>query len=229
MTESTIPAADAGLPSRRALVAGLALAPLAGVSARAGAMPIADPVFAALAELGRVQERFNQVGKVHATAEAAYLERRPKNIFLILNGRKFYDHEQIDSHFDDIEAVIKQLLSMSRRTLSPDEQAERDQARQAAHEELDRILAAKQEAAEQTGFREADDLWNKTFDELSNAEDAAIEAEPSSPAGAIAMLRFLAGHIDDFINPESAYVKQKASGCILRAVAVLECAPAPAT
>lgn len=62
--------------SRRALAAGLALAPVAGLPALAGAATIDDPVFIALAELERVKATVETVGKVHSAAEEVIFEAR---------------------------------------------------------------------------------------------------------------------------------------------------------
>jgi hypothetical protein len=58
--------------TRRALVAGLALAPIAGVPAIAGAMLEQDPIFAVIAELEPLRKAFNASVEGFDRAEHAY-------------------------------------------------------------------------------------------------------------------------------------------------------------
>ena len=63
--------------SRRALAAGLALAPVAGLPALAGAINSSDPVFAALAALEQTEAQARQIWDAHDAAEEAFYGSAP--------------------------------------------------------------------------------------------------------------------------------------------------------
>lgn len=208
--------------SRRTLVAGLAVAPIAGLPAVAGALPN-DPVLAALAELENVRARVKTIGKAHSIAEEAYYESQPGDGLIDLDGNtrvlaRAWSHEQIDSHFDNaglpdenVRAIIKQTLAMRRRPLSP-----ADAARQAAHAELDRILEKIAEGRARSGFDDAEAAWNEAVDAESEAVLTVFAIEPTTKAGALALLRFVADL--DYITGYKAEIPD----AIRNAVAILE-------
>jgi hypothetical protein len=156
--------------SRRSLAAGLALAPVVGLPALAGAVSVDDPILAALAELQRVKVRTTHLEELCGQASDAYRELRPQSHYAIVDGMKFCLHEDIDAHFDDpgipienVRNTIKLLLSYRRRPLTDEQRAEREAARRRAHEELDAIKRQQAEARTASGYAEVDDAYNEAY------------------------------------------------------------------
>ena len=89
------------------------------------------------------------------------------------------------------------MLSYRNRPLTPEQQAEREDARRRAHEDLDSPQAPQAEARTASEYGEVDDAYNEAYREERDAERAIMIAEPTSPAGAIALLRFIAEQLDD--------------------------------
>ncbi len=190
--------------SRRALAAGLALAPVAGLPALAGAASGDDPIISALAELDQAKVRAAHFEELCEQASEAFGELRPKSSYVIVDGMKFCLHEDIDAYFngpgmptENIRSTIKLLLSYRNRPLTPEQHAEREDARRRAHEELDALKRQQAEARTASGYGEVDDAYNEAYREERDAERAIMIAEPTSPAGAIALLRFIAEQLDD--------------------------------
>jgi hypothetical protein len=214
--------------SRRALAAGLALAPVAGLPALAGAVSADDPVFAALAELERVKTNVETVGKVHSAAEEAIFEARAPG-FVEFEGEQIRNLAHLDAVFKGDGALSREAaLSIFRNIraklpprLSPVEKAARDATREAeyskARAQLERVVAAEAEAHAQSGFDEAEAKWNDATSRENEAEDAIFACEPRTTAGALALLRFVADHAANF---SADYFDT--AGAIRRALEVLE-------
>ena len=214
--------------SRRALAAGLALAPVAGLPALAGAATIDDPVFIALAELERVKATVETVGKVHSAAEEVIFEARAPG-FVEFEGEKINNLAHLDAVFkgdgaltrENIVSIVRNMRAKFPPRLSPAEKAVRDAEREAeyreAHAKLERIKAAEAEARAQSGFDEAEAKWNEATARENEAEDAIFACEPRTAAGALALLRFVADHAANF---SADYVDT--AGAIRRALEVLE-------
>ena len=214
--------------SRRALAAGLALAPVAGLPALAGAVSANDPVFAALAELQRVKATVETVGKVHSAAEEAIFEARAPG-FVEFQGEQIRNLAHLDAVFKTDGALTRENVLWTFRNmraklpprLSPAEKAARDATREAeyrkARADLERIVAAEDEARVQSGFDEAEARWNDATSRENEAEDAIFACEPRTTAGALAQLRFVADYAANFY---SDYMDT--AGAIRRALEVLE-------
>jgi hypothetical protein len=86
--------------SRRALAAGLALAPVAGLPALAGAASVDDPILAALDELRRSKAHIKGLDEAVEKAHDALTEMSPGGASIKLDGMAFSEHEAIDSHFN---------------------------------------------------------------------------------------------------------------------------------
>lgn len=130
-------------PSRRNIItAGAAAIGATAVAggAMAGSAGV-DPVFAALAELERVEAHVETVRQAHTEAEDLFIEMQPRKDFIYLSDGlsvipDAIDHEGIDKHFADpglpeqnIRAVIKKALSWRKKPLTPERQAELEMAR----------------------------------------------------------------------------------------------------
>ena len=159
MKKSTSRPANAGLPAidRRSLVCGLGTAAVAGVPALASTAPISDdPVFQAMAALEQLRIRAEESYVAHSVAEDAFFEA--KIGVVTLDGEEMGTHEQIDAHstpaFEDEEQFNRFVERLRPRHLSDSERAERDRARQAAHDELTEQEAAIAEVEKRIGLRE---------------------------------------------------------------------------
>jgi hypothetical protein len=186
---------------RRALIYGLGTAGIAGVPALASAAPMSDdPVFQALAALEQLKILAGEPAAAHAVAEDAIIAASRKNA-VTLGGEEMRTHERIDAHFtpafgpgdeEQFDRFVERL-----RPRSAAEQAERDLARQAAHDELARKEAEIAEVEQRTGYREIEARKDAAYGAVWDAEYAVMEAaKPATPAGAIALLRFVADLMD---------------------------------
>jgi hypothetical protein len=81
------------------------------------------------------------------------------------------------------------------RRLSNAERAERDRARQAAHDELTRREAEIAEVEQRIGNREIAEQQESANAAVWDAEYEVMEAKPATTAGAVALLRFVAEDI----------------------------------
>jgi hypothetical protein len=114
-----------------------------------------DPVFQALAALEQLKIHAEEPVAAHTVAEDAVFAARAavrKEYVVTLDGWEMRTHEQIDAHFtpafgpENEEEFNRFVERLRPRRLSDAERAERDRARQAAHDERSR-----REASARTG------------------------------------------------------------------------------
>jgi hypothetical protein len=203
MTKSTLPAANAGLPAidRRSLVCGLGTAAIAGVPALGSAAPMSDdPVFQAMAVLEKLKIHAEERDAAHSVAEEATGDAMIGNV-VTLDGERMLTHEQIDAHFtpafgpddgEEFNKILRRIETLRPRHLSAAEGTERDRAHQAAHDELTRREAAIAEVEQRSGYREIEAQLESANSAVWDAEYDVMEAKPATPAGAVALLRFVA-------------------------------------
>jgi|HubBroStandDraft_6_1064221.scaffolds.fasta_scaffold496329_2 hypothetical protein len=208
MTKSTSPAANAGLPAidRRSVVCGLGTAAVAGVPTLASAAQTNDdPVLQAMASLERLKIHTKEPDAAHSVAEDAMLAARKENV-VTLDGEEMRTHDEIDDHFkpafEDEEQFNRFVERLRPRQLSATERAERDLARQAAHDALTRREAAIAEFEQRTGYREIEARKEAVYDAVWDAEYEVMEAKPTTTAGAVALLRFVADLIETLHLPD---------------------------
>jgi hypothetical protein len=70
----------------------------------------------------------------------------------------------------------------------------------------DKIYSEAQEALPRDGRGGVDELetkWNEMLEEESKAEGKAFKTAPATPAGALMLLRTIAGHIDEYGVPDT--------------------------
>jgi hypothetical protein len=211
VTKSTSPAPNAGLPAidRRALVCGLGTAAIAGVPALASATPD-DPVFQAMAALEQLKIHAEEPDAAHSVAEHAVMAARKENV-VTLDGEAMSTREQIDAHFkpafgpeheEEFNALIQRLETLRPRHLSDAERAERDLARQAAHDELAQKETGIAEVEQRTGYQEIEVQLDSANRAVWEAEYDVMEAKPATPAGAITLLRFVAELMEILFTPD---------------------------
>ena len=128
----------------------------------------------------------------------------PESASIKLEGMAFSEHQAIDSHFDylgipeeNIDKTIALLKSWRKSPLTPEQKAEREAARRRAHEELDALLQQCATAKAKSGYADADAATDEASEQQWDVERAIFETAPISRAGAIALLRFAADHIED--------------------------------
>jgi hypothetical protein len=71
-------------------------------------------------------------------------------------------------------------------------------ARQAAHDQLALAEAKNAEVEQRVGYREITARKDSAEDAVWDAEYKVMEAKPATPAGAISLLRFVAGLMEGF-------------------------------
>jgi hypothetical protein len=208
MTKSTSPPANAGLPAidRRSLVCSLGTAAIAGTPAFAGAASKTDdPVFQALAALKQLKIHANETDAAHSVAEDAFFAT---DVGVTLDGKEMRTHKQIDAHFtpfcneEEFNKILGRIEILRPRRLADAERVERDMARQAAHDGLTR----KEVAIEQRiGLQEIEARKESAEDAVWDAEYEVMEAKPTTPAGAITLLRFVAELMEGFFADDDEH------------------------
>jgi hypothetical protein len=125
-----------------------------------------------------------------------------------LDGEEMRTHEQIDAHFtpafedeEQFNNFVERLRSRHLSALDL-ERAERDQARQAAHDELSRKEAEIAEVHRRTGYQEIEAQKESANSAVWDAEYEVMEAKPTTTAGAVALLRFVADLMEVFYLPD---------------------------
>ncbi len=183
--------------SRRSLAAGLALAPVAGLPAIAGAATIDDPVFIALADHNRALKAYESITE----ASAATSEPIP---FVTYKGEKVYSLAQLNglagrSNYHMTATQLEETIAQLRRgwAMQQEELASPDPEFEAAHAELEARQSAFEQAKEEGGEDDDEAASREAFAVLGDAERAVYEAEPISRAGATALLRFAADFLEE--------------------------------
>jgi hypothetical protein len=184
-------------PSRRTLLAALAAAPIAGVPVLVGtASKNDDPVFQAIAALRQLKIHAEEQEAAYEIAEAAVFRARKENV-VTLDGEEMRTHEQINAYFkptfEDEEQFNRFVEALRPRRLSD---AERDRARQAAHDQLALKEAKNAEVEQRVGYREIKEQYKSANSAVWDAEYKVMEVKPTTPAGAVSLLRFVAELID---------------------------------
>jgi hypothetical protein len=187
--------------SRRALAAGLVLAPVAGLPALAGVVSTIDPVLAALAEHHRAHAAWEAIENANATLGAA---SEPIG-FVTYKGEKVYSLPHLNGlagrpHYPLTAAELEETIERLRRGWAKQQEelaSPPDSEFEAARVALEARQSAPDLAREKAGADEAEAASNEAFGVLGEAERAVYEAEPTSPAGAIALLRFAADFLEE--------------------------------
>jgi hypothetical protein len=78
-------------------------------------------------------------------------------------------------------------------------------ARQAAHDELTRQEAEISEVEQRTGYREVEEQKDADYGDVWDAEYDVMEAKPATPAGAVALLRFVAELMEGFFPDDDEH------------------------
>jgi len=149
----------------------------------------------------------------HSVAEDATSYATIGNV-VTLDGEKMRTHEQIDAHFtpafgpddgEEFNKILGRIETLRPRRLSAAEGAERDRARQAAHDELARKEAAIAEVEQRSGYREIEAQLDSANSAVWGAEYDVMEAKPATPAAAVALLRFVAELMEGFFSDDAEH------------------------
>lgn len=190
--------------TRRAILAGLAATPVAGLPALAAALPGADPVLAALAEHSRAGAVLN-AAFARTAVYSDKLDAMHREIGLVtFQGEEVFSRFMLDHRFSEMEDV------------TPDIEAEYRAARAA----FLKLEPAYHDAFVRSGLREAERAQDEPSRALFNAEDAVLEAEPTTREGALRLLAHVAERLaSDSLGDREA---ELAPAAIRAAVVVLE-------
>jgi hypothetical protein len=189
--------------SRRALAAGLALAPVAGLPALAGALSVDDPILAALAEYKRRYSVSTAAWEAASDASKALDAARQAVGVVTYKGEEVSSLRRLEYLADrprllsDAEWGETIALLKSGRTAQQIEAARPDPEYQAARAALEPLLPAHEAAERAADVRGAEKRAEPLEVKTREAERAVYEAEPTSPAGAIALLRFAADYLEE--------------------------------
>jgi hypothetical protein len=130
-----------------------------------------------------------------------------KERVVTLDGKEMRSHEQIDAHFTpafgpEDEEHNRFVERLRPRRLSEAERAERDLARQAAHDELARKEAVIAEVEQRMEYREIEARKDAAYGAVWDAEYEVMEAKPATTAGAVVLLRFVADSMK-YLSPDN--------------------------
>ena len=185
--------------------AAVAAAPLVAEAASASkdrrqiAAAESDPVLMAVTKWKRTKALMDKAGKAHTAAESAVQARGSSSRFVEFEGERFASLESLDARFKgaltrkDVLLIVRNLKA----TLpSEAELAKRQSAYKAARTELRRVLLAEQRAHREARFAQVEAAWNKALHDEELHQIAVLSTEPTTSAGAIALLRFAAERDD---------------------------------
>jgi hypothetical protein len=166
--------------SRRAFAASLALAPAAGLPMIAGARSQdADPILAACADLKKLKfDRERAAEKLDAAIELYESLLPEKTHVRIPSGMTYHNIEDFDESF---------LGEVYHRT----------EWTRKLRAELVEIEAARKSAAKQSGVAQAVEASSDAYERVCDLENEILMMVPSSPAGAVALLRLSRAVIED--------------------------------
>ena len=125
---------------------------------------------------------------------------------------------------DDFQAAFDNLRQreMARATPTP---ATMEMEYRAARATLKSRLAALEAAERDSDYDKAEEIWRETLETESDAERELFEAAPTTDKGALALLRAIADHVDEY-EVNNTITRDLIGESIRSAVAVLECGEA---
>lgn len=192
--------------TRRAAVAGLALAPAAALPfvTIAQAATRDDPILIACAELAEMRRVEEIAVAAFESADDAYALQAPAGRYLeIETGARFFTLDEFD------ESPYGQALDRSSYCRE-------------LRGKLAEIIAKNERARQASGIDEAAEAYAVAGRRCMEREDAILAIVPSSPAGAAALIRVAAAVIDE----RRAAVLPLALAALEAAAAFLEGRPA---
>jgi hypothetical protein len=205
------------------MLAGLAAAPVAGLSVIAGVVAEADPIFAAFAEYDRLHAIERAAWE--AVADAAPTSNRLPEV--VFNGNRVFSILQLetmrersmgmtDEEIDDTIARLRKGNATMRAEAAGLEPEYRNaRAVLEAH-------GAYAQNAETSEVLDAELAAQKAQDNANEAQRAVFESTPTTLAGALRLLRRLADFLDEDDVVNDMLVGDMIGDSVRNAVAVLE-------
>jgi hypothetical protein len=170
------------IPSRRAMLAGLAAAPAAGLPAIAGGVAGDDPIFAAISEIRRLEEFSSRLGEQLETAEFEAREEHGRKPWSLIAWR---DYSAIGGC--EIERARDEFLRLPDADPTMVELEYQDAKRRELEAER-----AKMEWCERAGVATLHSEYENSADMISAAYDNLALMAPRTPLAAAALLDFIA-------------------------------------
>jgi hypothetical protein len=197
--------------SRRSLAAGLALAPLAGLPALAGVVA-ADPALEAVAKYERLHAVEKAAWEASSAADKAILAVTDKFEHVLFNGECVFSSHHLETMREstigmtdeELEDTIERIRKGTARQRA--EGADLEAEYQNARAVLEAREACRQEVAETSAVIDAERAAQEAQEKTNEMQRAVFETKPTTLDGAVAMLRFIAGFVDedDVINDRNA-------------------------
>ncbi len=188
-------------PSRRQLFAAApAVVAIAALGAAVAAETAVDPVFTALDALKRAQARADDADEAYDRAYAPYDAALPKERCVTLGGVPIHTLEEFDR--------------FSRIVWRPDD------VLAAMRADMEKIVAAKEEADRRFGFSGAAEALGDAREGLYLAQIAVLSTKPTTAAGALALLDMIADLADQ--DPDAVPDFNETPAAIRAALAVLK-------
>ncbi|MBX9759375.1 MAG: hypothetical protein K2Y29_11420 [Beijerinckiaceae bacterium] len=202
------------ITNRRAVVAGLALSPAAGLPAAAQMMlTVKDPVFDAV-EVEREAERawyvaadaFNKAEERWSSIESQYPDH------IVFDGEKLSSHAEIASHFKNpqVRHLLRLALRDELRKINPDceknvsfapptdeQMAAYNQLVLEARQQFDAAVVRRLAAKAETGFPVAEAEMNAQMEVWDAAQLAFLQTVPTTAAGAVTLTKFVHKYLHD--------------------------------
>ncbi|MFO1126480.1 MAG: hypothetical protein U1E25_15140 [Methylocystis sp.] len=175
-------------PSRRAMLAGLAAAPVAGLPAIAGVDAQDDPIFAAISEIKRLREHSSQLGGQLEDAEFEAGEAHGRCPWSLIAWRNYSAIGGCE-----IERARDEFLELPDADLAMVEKEYQDAKKRELEAER-----AEMEWYERAGIATLRMEYENSCDMISAAYDNLATMAPSTPAGAAALLDFIADEMQDW-------------------------------
>ncbi|MCQ4188049.1 hypothetical protein [Methylocystis suflitae] len=192
--------------TRRALVAGIAATPVAGLPALADVVAEPDPIFDVIAEQRRCKARTDEVlASLNSKIEDLEAER-DKIAVIQFMGKKFQSSAAL-LHSVNIKGA-----------LSGDEITDFFNAR----EQLLIHEAAFERVQDESGCAEAEDEFSERNKAYFDAEMRALATQPTTASGALALLAFVVEHLEGPHCDPGEHHPEPLLGAVRNALAVLQ-------
>jgi len=213
--------------TRRAIVTGIAVAPLAGLPALAGAATTNDPILSAIAEHRRLKAIARAASEAAGAADKVFDAAAGAIGVVTYKGEKILSEERLDflayrpqpMSEIDLEEIIQRLRTGNARLKA--EASVPDHECDAARAELQQKRELFEKAREQCGVQAADEASDAAWDAEREAEIAVVASSPATPAGAAAFIRYAADFLDD-LGINDTRLDGVLTAAIRNAVALLE-------
>ncbi len=187
--------------NRREMLVGLAAAPIATIPAIVGGKGLHDPVFVAIRE----HESKKAAATAAKEALTAAMDRFDAALDAIgwptFRGEKIHNLERLDYLLGQKPVVseerIEELIAQIREghaKLQADANNP-DPEYVAARAALEDRVGVYVQVATESGFAEADEAHEAAVAGEVEAEEAVLATEPTTPAGALELLRFIANQL----------------------------------